>query len=486
MDRLQEAGSDFSNASLDGVDEGALWRAALEATRGDPQAASAELLRTAPIALGYPFAVRIVLTRLAVEAALAADNAPAASSYLDVLRSEPRGGISRGHLALLEGRLRALEGDHDAALAKWAEAEHSSDRPSRAAAALERIRMQLERDEITTEDGLEALEALHHAWRGGAFEFTVLRQLARLFGDLGEHRRQLTTLRQVATSFAAHPQAGEVTAEMTAAFEKLYLGGGADALGPLSAIALFDEFRELTPPGDKGNEMMRRLADRLVAVDLLDRAALLLEDQVRHRLRGPEQARIGARLALVYLLDQKPEQTLKALEASAVADMPADLGRQRRHLGARALADLQRFDEALLLLGDDHATDADLIRADVFWKIQDWKQADHVLARLALNAGARAGEALDDAQARYVLNRAVALTLDADEEELARLRQDHGQAMEAGPYADAFRLIAAARIESATDVRALIQTGVREAEGFQAFLAAYRERLRQHSLSAIN
>jgi hypothetical protein len=486
MNRPHEAGIDLSDASLDGVDEGALWRAALQAVRGDPKAAAGELLRTGSIALNYPFALRAPLTRLAVEAALAADNESAANNYLDVIRSEPRGGISRGQLALLEGGLRALEGDHDGALEKWTQAENSLDRSSRAGATLARIRAQLERDELAAKDAIELLETLRYAWRGGAFELDLLRQLARLYGDLGDHRQQLMTLRQAASSFAEYPQAAEVAAEMTAAFEKLYLGGGADALTPLSAIALFDEFRELTPAGDKGNEMMRRLADRLVAVDLLDRAALLLDDQIRHRLRGTEQAKVGARLALVYLLDQKPELTLKALEASATPDMPADLDRQRGHLKARAMADLQRFGEALLLLGDDETTDADLIRADVLWKTRDWKQANHVLARLALQAGARPGQSLEDTQARYVLNRAVALTLGGDEDGLARLRQDHGQAMDASPYADAFRLIASARIESATDVRAVIATDVREAEGFQTFLAVYRDRLRQDNLSAIN
>lgn len=486
MGRLDEARIDLSDASLDGVDEGALWRAALDALQGNGKAASAELLRTGPIALGYSSPVRAPLLRVVVEAALAADDQGTAQAYLDALRSEPSGGISRGHLALLEGRLRALEGDHDGAVAKWAEAEQSNDRWSRAEAAFDRIRAQIERNEITAKDAIEALEALRYAWRGGGFEFTLLRQLAGLYGDLGDHRRQLTALRQAASSFPEHPQVAEVVAEMTAMFEKLYLGGGADAMAPLSAIALFDEFRELTPAGDRGNEMMRRLADRLVAVDLLDRAALLLEEQVRHRLHGTEQAKVGARLALVYLLDQKPEQALKALDASATAEMSADLVRQRHHLKARALADLRRFDEALLLLADDLSPDADLIRSDVFWQNQDWKQADQVLARLAFHAGARPGQPLDDTQARYVLNRAVSLTLAADEAGLARLRQDHGREMETSPYGDAFRLIASTRTESTTDVRALVQANVRAAEGFQTFLAAYRDRLRQNTLSAIN
>ncbi|MGZ9089943.1 MAG: hypothetical protein ACXW3Q_14800, partial [Rhodoplanes sp.] len=102
MSRPREAAIDLRDASLDGNDEGMLWRAALEAVSGDPKTAAAELLRTGSIALGYPYALRIPLTRLAAEAALAAGNESAARNYLDVLRSEPRGGISSGYLAFLE------------------------------------------------------------------------------------------------------------------------------------------------------------------------------------------------------------------------------------------------------------------------------------------------------------------------------------------------------------------------------------------------
>ncbi len=486
MNRPREARIELSAPSLDGNDEGALWRATVQAVQGNGEAASTELLRTGSIALGYPLAMRVPLMRLTVEAALAAGEQDAAKAYLDALRSEPRGGVAEGHLALLQGRLRALEGDHDGALSKWEEAKQSNDRWSRAEASFNHIRARIERNELAAPDAIEALESLRYAWRGGAFEFDLLRQLARLHGDLGDYRRQLTTLRQAASGFPDRPQVTDVVAEMTAVFEKLYLDSGADAMAPLSAIALFDEFRELTPAGDRGTEMMRKLADRMVAVDLLDRAALLLEDQVRHRLQGIEQAKVGARLALLYLLDRKPERALKALGGSETGELPEDLVRQRHHLKARALADLERFEEALSVLASDHSSDADLIRADVFWQTQDWKQAHQVLARLALHAGAQPGQALDDAQARYVLNRAVALTLDGDEEELARLRQDYAREMEASPYADAFRLVASTGAESVADVGALVQANVREAEGFQTFLAVYRDRLRQNSLSAIN
>ena len=38
-------------------------------------------------------------------------------------------------------------------------------------------------------------------------------------------------------------------------FASLYLEDKADSMSPITAIALYDEFRELTPPGEKGAEM---------------------------------------------------------------------------------------------------------------------------------------------------------------------------------------------------------------------------------------
>ena len=55
-------------------------------------------------------------------------------------------------------------------------------------------------------------------------------------------------------------------------FDSLFLAGKGDALPAIDALALFYDFRELTPIGRRGDEMIRRLADRLVSVDLLYQA----------------------------------------------------------------------------------------------------------------------------------------------------------------------------------------------------------------------
>ncbi len=65
--------------------------------------------------------------------------------------------------------------------------------------------------------------------------------------------------------------------------------------------------------------MVRRLADQLVGVDLLDKAGALLDNQVRSRLQGLEKTKVGTRLALIHLLNQQPQ---KAIDILSFSDTP--------------------------------------------------------------------------------------------------------------------------------------------------------------------
>lgn len=484
--RLAAAAADLTHSSLDGNDEGTLWRAALRAEEGDAAAAAGDLLRTAPIAANYPSALRVPLNLLVTKAAIAAGKAQQARAYLDVLRAEGPDRPPESRLDYLAGGVRAIEGDSKGALQLWSKVAEGSDRWSRPRAALARVELLLKEDRMTPGEAAAALDALRYEWRGDAFEFALERRLGELYLADGQYAAGLRALRRAVSVGGKAPAAEQLTQQMAKTFEALFLEGKADSLPPLTAIALYDEFRELTPPGDKGNEMIRRLADRLVAVDLLGRAAKLLEDQVRFRVKDTTRARVGARLALVYLLDRKPEAALKAIGASAAEEVPGPLAAQRRHLEARALAGLGRHREALAMLEGDDSGEADQIRAEVLWKAGEWKRAAEVLRRVAHAAGARPGRPLDEKQARIVMDRAIALTLAGNELAVARLRENYGAAMDGAPYRDAFRLIAGGEVGTTTDVRAAISARVKDTENFQSFLAAYRDRLRQAGLSAIN
>ena len=138
---------------------------------------------------------------------------------------------------------------------------------------------------------------------------------------------------------------------------------------------MFYEFRELTPIGRRGDEMIRRLADRLVAVDLLDQAAELLQYQVDKRLEGAARAQVAARLAMVYLTNRKPDRAISALRTTRIADLSGELRQQRLLLEARAQSDIGRHDLALDIISNITGREAIRLRSDIYWASRRWREA---------------------------------------------------------------------------------------------------------------
>jgi len=274
---------------------------------------------------------------------------------------------------------------------------------------------------------------------------------------------------------------------MVRIFEDLYLNSAADSLPPVTAIALYDEFRELTPAGEKGDEMIRKLADRLAAVDLLREAAELLENQVQFRLSGLKKAQVGTRLALVYLSANRPERAIRALQKSSVASLPAEEVVTRRHLQARALMDQGKTTEAIQLLdgAKDDGLQADRLRSEIYWNAGNWRNASAVIRRMTLAEGARRGRPLTEEQARLILKLAVAYTLGDNERGVQQVDASFGKAMAETSLRDAFLLIANQENTGMLDPRT-ITSMIKPAENFKSFMDAYQERVKAGELSAIN
>jgi hypothetical protein len=161
----------------------------------------------------------------------------------------------------------------------------------------------------------------------------------------------------------------------SALFSQLFLGGKADDLPPVDALSIFYEFRELTPIGRRGDEMIRRLSDRLVGIDLLDQAAELLQYQIDKRLEGAARAQVAARLAMVYLTNRKPDRAIDALNITRIADLSGELRQQRLLLEARAQSDIGRHDLALDIISNINGREAIRLRSDIYWASRRWREA---------------------------------------------------------------------------------------------------------------
>lgn len=471
---LELAQRELGHASLDGNPEAALWRGALAMALGDARTARIQIGRSGELYRNHPERFGNRLNLWSAEARMLTNDAAGAEAHIESVLANRPTASERAQAIYLRGRMLLAKGDREAAAAAWEELDRAPPTPGRTAATLERIEILLQEKKIAPAEGLAMLDRLRFSWRGDELEFRTLARLGRVQIAAGEYRTGLLTLRNALTIFPNHREAKAITAAMSEAFIALFADDKGAKLSPVAAIALFEEFRGLIPSGPQGDEMALRLADRLIAVDLLDRAGALLEAQVNSRLSGEKKSHAGAKLALVRLLDRKPQAALDALAASAVPDLTPDLRRERGRLEARALADLGRTTEALQRLAGDDAPETDVLRADIAWQAQDWAAAAEALDRLV--ATPAADTPIADDQARQVIHLAVALTLAGDKEGVRRLNGRLGAAMRRTPHKDVYSVIVAQTDGPVGDVREVAQR-VSAAAPFQSFLAGYRQRL---------
>lgn len=467
------AAEDFAHPNLANNGEAALWRAAIAADRNDWPAAQAGFKAAAPILNSYPDPILTKLATRAAEAALKTGDAPFAKRLLD--RIVERGGTDaeeRPDVQYLRGLYYAQTNEPERALEQLTASYNSLDRYYRAKAGLALVNLQLAEGRMSPPAAAERLAGLTFTWRGDELEMQIRQRMGEVLIAAGQYADGFNAMKETAALVADTPRAEEITREMSRIFADLYKDG-AQKLPTIEALQLYDQFRELTPVGEAGDEVIRQLAERLISVDLLNRAADLLQHQVEYRLSGEDKARVGTRLASVRLLDNKPEDALRALELSNVPNLPADLIGERRLMQAKALAELGRGDEALLLLSEDDSKPANSLRVDIAWRAQKWEAAAFALNKL-IGAPPPPTQPINPATSQLVLNRAVALALAGDGTNLNLLRKEFGSAMTNGPDADAFRVLT--RPEQALgliDVNT-VRSRVAEVDVFQKFLKNYR------------
>lgn len=373
--RFEEAQADFASAVVAGDPAVAVWRGYIASRQGDWAGARQAFAAGAAAVDEFPPLWRARFGAAHAEAALQTGDLPAARALLAYAFSQDVPAADQLAARLVQAQLFEREGIADRALAVYAAVGRAPLDKVAVPARLGVVRLSLAKGTMKADAAAKELEALRWRWRGDAVELAVIRELGRLYLSQGLYREALTALKGAGSRLARLPAAAELQTDLSAAFRMLFLEGGADGMQPVQALGLFYDFRDLTPIGADGDEMVRRLARRLVDVDLLDQAAELLKHQVDERLEGVAKAQVATDLARIYLMDRQPEAALQAIWTSRTTLLPTALNAERRALEARALASLGRYDHALEVLGADASPDARDVRAEISWKQEKWAEA---------------------------------------------------------------------------------------------------------------
>ena len=418
--RYKEAEADFSSPVLSDDPSSALWRSFIAAQTGQWNEARAQYAAGASSLNRFAPAWQARFARGDAEAALELGDIAGAEARIKTAlqpKVDPREQLAS---RLVQARILEAQGKTAWALHIYNAVSRSSADYLVAPAMLRATEIKLQQGQIAPAKAAAVFDSLRYRWRGDGTELETIRALGNLYLKQGRYREALEALRTAGQRLINLPQASDLQADLNNAFRGLFLDGLADGLEPIQALAMFYDFKELTPLGSDGDLMVRKLVRRLVDVDLLPQAAELLKYQVENRLDGAARGQVATDLAVIYLMDRKPEQALMAINGSRTTILPPALNAERRQVEARALMELGRQDHALEVLGKDATPAGQDLRAEIAWKQKDWGSAGTQFEKALGDRFKRPGPLSPEDENR-LLRAGVAFSLAGDDASLNRL-----------------------------------------------------------------
>ncbi|WGM38646.1 tetratricopeptide repeat protein [Caulobacter sp. NIBR1757] len=475
--RLKEADSDLSVAILGDDPSSSAWRGYISSRQGQWADARAKFAQAAQAMELFPPLWRARFERADAEAAIAQGDFAAAAGCLN--RADIAGLPQAEQLAnqLIQARLLEARGEKDKALSVYELITKAPLEQYAAPALLRATQIKLDQGKINAAQAVPIFDGLRYRWRGDATELETIRLLGQLYISQGRYREGLEALRSAGTRLPDLPQAVDLQNDLMATFKALFLDGLADGLEPIQSLGLYKDFKDLTPIGADGDMMVRKMARRLVDVDLLDQAADLMKWQVDNRLDGVPKAKVATDLALIYLMNRQPEQALQAINASRTTVLPTALNTERRMITARALMGVGRLDAALEVLENDTGPDATEVRAEVAWKARSWPLAGEMFEK-QLGDRWKTQLPMRPDEEGMLLRAGVAYSLAGDEAALERMRSRYQPKFDTARNPDALN-VAFAAMDGGRLTTADFGRSVAESEAFNGWVGRMKQKFRE-------
>ncbi len=378
-DRLKAADDDLARGSLRGDPSASLWRAMIATQRGEYERAIEFFRASDKQIFSYPSSRAAVFAASWAEAAMRTNDYDAARRQANTaITNGDRETKERGQLVL--ATLRSVIEGPAAAYDDFKRLSETASEPIAVRAELKRLELGVQANKMTAAEAATELESLRFRWRGDEVEMATVGILADQYMRVGRFRDALLLAQSTALRDATAPGTRELRIKLADYFRRLFLNGEADRLDPIQSVALFYEFDDnLMPIGPDGDQMVRKLAQRLVAFDLLEPASVLLQYQVDNRIRGIGKAAVAVDLATIYLWDKRPDKALAAINTTRQPQLPKQLALERRLLEAAAYRDMGRYDHVIELVEPLDGVEAKSLLADAYWRDRKWPDAAKAL-----------------------------------------------------------------------------------------------------------
>ncbi len=478
--RYNNAVDSFSFGRLPEISEAIFWRTLAASALTPKPENNAVLVSYLNKVRSYPPQIRKAIAEIGARTAIAAGDDITAQSFIDILKTMDNNNRLAPQINYLTAEKMLMQGYPRNAVQEYRKAAKSNDMKYAALARKKVVDLEIRLGVLSPDKAVKELEGLRFAWGEINFKRQLLSDLSNLYVKNKDYYRALRTLQELGHISPQEDQP-QIERRMVKLFEDIYLNNQADNLSALKSLALYQDYSWLAPKSRSYNTIVQKLADRLVAVDLLDRAFELLDTQMKTEpLTEQEKATYGSRMALIQLFNGNNREALNLLDQTEVPNLPETLALQRRIIRAKALSGTGNERLALELLKGDYSKNALLLKSEIFWNGNMWSEAAEALKYLIEKP--QPGKPLSEEQINYILDWATALKKAGHETVIVRLRNKFMPWFKDTKYYSAFSILTDTLENSQINIR-VIDKAIKDVETFSNFAKIYNQSLMTSNLT---
>ncbi len=422
MYRFADAADEMKAQELNGLPEIAYWRSMISELLGNSEQVFDYLSNNEKYIQRYPPIFRQRLAVIAADRAVAAKEYNNALKIFDQLQKDGLTNEIADYINYLMGKISVETGQIEEGMQLWSALEASPQHSLvRARARFSLITMRLKTHAISKDAAIEELERLAVIWRGDSLELSVLNVLGDFYREKKDWLNAMRVWSSMNDNFRNTEMALDAVRKLNETFISLFAGAEKNDLNTFDKLVIYNRYRSLTPTDEVGDAIIERLADEMIAVDLLDQTASMLEQRLQFKYEREQRSKIGAKLAEVYLLNRQPELALKALQNSVYGNNAEGLQMERNHLAVRALIGMKDYERAARILAEDKSTEAQFLRLEMGWQRKDWSLVTHTIEEL-LKTRADPAAVLSAQEADRVIQLALAYVAEGESAQIKYLR----------------------------------------------------------------
>lgn len=286
----------------------------------------------------------------------------------------------KNDIEYLKGLIYAKDEEYNLAISTWEPlTKDILDRVNRAKAILATAILEFKYNKSSLKDTINTLNNIKFIWRGNTFEFGLLRLLGYLYIQDHNYLKGLRIWKELVDNYPNSQHSFLIEKKMSEIFLKIFEKNKMTNMNQLEALTLYYEFQDLIPIGDRGDIIISNLIDRLIDINLLEKAAALLSHQVNFRFEGEKKEKAILKLINLYMRDDQPQKVLEILDKTKYQNMSEAMKNKRKYFRAEALIKDNKISKAVDLIKNDYSIKSSFLKADIYWKIKDW---DHVIKEL--------------------------------------------------------------------------------------------------------